>query len=121
MSVSDVQTNIPIDATFRFAGTGTHPQLQVTNVNVVGSAGGAAGFINVNGISGALWIQMHNVDTNNGANANIVRAGAESIRCQSLTTPVPSTVLTPTRGDCILDSTSNNDPFRWSGAAWTAL
>lgn len=24
-------------------------------------------------------------------------------------------------GDVILNRTSNNDPFRWDGAAWTAM
>lgn len=95
--------------------------LKLSNVHLDGTNGGANGCINFGGLSGTCVIQMSACSFSNGANANIVRSASEAIRVQSLDVPVPSTVLTPTRGDCILDSTSNNDPFRWNGSAWTAL
>jgi hypothetical protein len=94
------------------------PVLALSNVNLDGTQGGASGCINVTGVTGTMRIQMQNCIFSNGANVNLVRSAAEAIRVQSDDTPVPSGILTPARGDIILDSSNNNDPYRYSGSAW---
>lgn len=61
------------------------------------------------------------VATANYNRVQLNRALAKTGRVRSLAVPVDTAVLTPTRGDVILNRTSNNDPFRWDGAAWTAM
>ena len=97
------------------------PSLKLSNCDFSGTNGGASGVISFTGLSGTCLIQAHNCVFANGANANIVRSASESIRVQSTDLPVPNTILTPARGDMILDSVNSNDPYRWSGAAWVAL
>lgn len=95
------------------------PILGLSNVRLDGTQGGAAGCISVTGVTGTMLIQMSNCSFNNGANVNLVRAGAEAIRVQSFDTPVPSGILTQAVGDMFLDSSNSNNPYRCSVAPST--
>lgn len=99
------------------------PLLQLSNVQLDGTQGGASGCISFTGLSGTCFIQMNNCLFSNGANVNIVRSAAEAIRVQSMSTPVPSGILTQAVGDIFLDSSNSNNPYRCSTApsTFTAL
>ena len=109
----------PANECVRLRGTIPNLALVGNNFNLAnGGSGTALGIINFNGSSGTTVIRAHGNTFNNAANANVARVASEAIRFISPDTPVPSTLLTPARGDIILDSTKNNDPYRYSGSAW---
>ena len=97
--------------------------LKLANVHLDGTNGGANGCINFGGLSGSCLITMDGCTFANGANVNLVRSASESIRVQSMSTPVPSGILTQALGDCFLDSSNSNAPYRCSTApsTFTAL
>ena len=97
--------------------------LKLANVHLDGTNGGASGCINFGGLSGTCLITMDGCTFANGANVNLVRSAAESIRVKSMSTPVPSGILTQALGDCFLDSSNSDAPFRCSTApsTFTAL
>jgi hypothetical protein len=97
--------------------------LKLTNVHLDGTNGGANGCINFAGLSGTCLIQANACSFANGANVNLVRSAAESIRVQSMDLPVPNAVLTAALGDVFIDSSNSNAPYRCSTApsTFTAL
>lgn len=123
VSINNVTLNLPQAPSFSFATTGSIPFVNLNGVTVTGTGGAALGFISESGVTGTTLYQMQGVITNQGASANIVRAGAEAIRVQSMDTPVPNAVLACAVGDIILDSSNSNNPYRCSTApsTWTAL
>lgn len=101
------------------SGAFTFPHLSLVGIHLDGTQNGGQGVIRISGVTGTMLIQAYATSISNGANPNISRAGAETIRFQSMDTSAPSGILTPARGDIILDSSNNSDPYRWSGSAWT--
>lgn len=119
--VSNYRGNNNNNAAILTSGAFTLPQITLNGVLLDGTQGGSSGCIRIGGTTGTVLIQMQGCVFSNGGSANLTRAGSETIRVQSIDTPVPSTALTPARGDMILDSANSNDPYRYSGSAWVAL
>lgn len=106
---------------FNQSGANGWPILSLTNVRLDGTQGGASGCIAFSGLTGTCLIQFNNCSFNNGANANLVRAGSEAIRVQGFTVPVPNAVLTEAVGDMFQDSSNANNPYRCAVAPSTFL
>lgn len=116
---SNVYSVLNSAVAFLQTGAGTMPNLSLSNVRLDNTQGGALGCISFSGLTGTCLIQAANCSFNNGANVNLVRAGSEVIRVQSTSLPVPKAILTAAEGDIVLDSATNNDPFRCSVAPST--
>lgn len=107
---------------FFFSGAFTIPQVSLHAVKLDGTqtTSGCLRFVST---SGSALVQMSgcSFNVNGTTNPVVARSASESVRVQSIDTPVPSGTLTPVRGDMILDASNSSDPFRWSGTAWVAL
>jgi hypothetical protein len=100
------------------SGAFTLPQIVLTGVRLSGTQA-TNGCIRFGGTTGGTLIQMYGCFFNNGGNPNVGRAGSETIRVQSIDTPVPSGILTQAVGDIFLDSSNSNNPYRCSVAPST--
>jgi hypothetical protein len=74
--------------------TGTLPLVQLCNIDTTGNVA------TFNGLSGQCLIQTNAVV----GGSQITRAGAENIRIQTIEVPILVSILTPNKGDIVVDS-----------------
>lgn len=102
-------------------GAFTLPLLQISNMYLQGTQGGANGCIRFSGLTGTCIVGAVNCVFENGANADLTRAAAEAIRVQSNCLRVDDAILTPINGDTILDFSNSNAPTRYAAGAWGVM
>lgn len=97
--------------------TGATPVVMLDNVNIAGATFAFVGTTNANVTGARILAGNVNVAT------NLIRFDNGSYSCSGMQAKVDSTdaQLSPIRGDVILDTSNNNDPYRYNGTSWAAM
>jgi hypothetical protein len=101
------------------SGSFTFPQLTMTGTRINETSTSSNGIFRFAGVTGTPLLQFHgNYFNNNGSSTILTRNGSETLRVQTVDSPMPVGTLTPATGDEVVDSVSGVHVV-YNGSAWT--